>query len=100
MLEKHTKLGGTTHEFLEQGIEFDTGLHYVGAEVFKPTSVARKIFDWITDDGLKWERLDDVYDMAVVKGEKFPMKTGISWQKADLTKRFPEFKEQIQLLSK
>jgi len=32
LLERHTVLGGCTHEF-ERGLEFDTGLHYVGGKV-------------------------------------------------------------------
>lgn len=27
LLEKHTKVGGCTHEFVERGVTFDTGLH-------------------------------------------------------------------------
>ena len=30
LLEQHYVAGGCTHSFLDQGFEFDTGLHYVG----------------------------------------------------------------------
>jgi len=97
ILEKHTKLGGTTHVFREKGVDFDTGLHYVGGRVWQPTSVVRKLFDWTTDGKLQWERLDDVYDVAVVNGEVFKMRSGIAKQKFDLNQRFPEFKPQLEM---
>jgi all-trans-retinol 13,14-reductase len=95
LLEKHTKLGGCTHEFRERGVDFDTGLHYVGARIWEPTSAMRKVTDSITDSQLQWERLDDVYDVAVVDGERFNMRSGIAKQKADLKQRFPDFKKEI-----
>jgi len=30
VLEQHDQVGGCCHTFYEQGIEFDTGIHYVG----------------------------------------------------------------------
>jgi len=96
LLEKHTKLGGCTHEFREHGIDFDTGVHYVGGQVWKKGSFLRNIFDWLTDGKLEWEQLDDVYDVATVDGERFDMRSGIAKQKADLIKRFPDFKQQIE----
>jgi len=96
LLEKHTKLGGCTHEFREKGVDFDTGLHYVGGEIWKNTSTARKVFDWITDGMIEWERLDDVFDVAVVKGERYNFRSGLQKQKQDMVARFPEFSQQIE----
>ena len=92
LLEKHTKFGGCTHTFQRNQIEFDTGLHYVGGQVWvnDNTSVSRNVMNYITNGNVEWDCLDDVYDVAVVSGEKFPMKRGIKNQIQNLIQNFPE----------
>ena len=66
VLEQHDVAGGNTHTFVEQGFEFDTGLHYVGGSLGNKKRLLRKKFDYITDGNLDWVRMNDVYDKAVV----------------------------------
>lgn len=92
LLEKHNKFGGCTHEFQRNKIEFDTGLHYVGGQVWKNdnSSLSRSVMNYITNSKVEWDCLDDVYDVAIVAGEKFPMKRGIKNQIESLSQSFPE----------
>ena len=64
LLERHFQIGGFTHSFSRQGgLEWDVGLHYVG-EV-QIGSVARAIFDFITQGQVDWQAMPDVYDRLV-----------------------------------
>jgi all-trans-retinol 13,14-reductase len=74
VLEQHDVAGGTTHVFDHKGIEHETGLHYIGD--FKRSNL---IFNLLTDDKLKWDKLgrereDDIYDEIIIadKHYKFP----------------------------
>lgn len=58
LLEKHTKLGGCTHEFEVEPstssasrtqVSFATGVHYVG-DVLRKDSAARKMMDLLTEE--------------------------------------------------
>jgi hypothetical protein len=66
VLEQHDKLGGCTHTFEEAGFEFDTGLHYVGGEVGDKKSPIGFVFNLLSSGLLKWAKLDDCYDKAVL----------------------------------
>ena len=33
VLEQHDVAGGTTHTFKDRGVEFDSGLHYIGKSI-------------------------------------------------------------------
>jgi all-trans-retinol 13,14-reductase len=94
VLERHTVLGGCTHEF-ERGLEFDTGLHYVGGQVWNSKSVARRVFDFITDKRLEWARLDEAYDVAVIDGKRFPIRSGGEQFRSDLEAWFPDSHQAI-----
>jgi all-trans-retinol 13,14-reductase len=72
VLEQHDQAGGTLHTFVEKDKwEFDTGLHYVGAELKDS-----KLLRCITDDKLGWTEMDEDYDIAVAAGERIPMCKG------------------------
>lgn len=92
LLEKDTKFGGCTHELQKSKTEFDAGLHYVGGQIWKNdnSSVSRNVMNYITNNKVDWDCLDDVYDVVVVSGEKFPMKRGIKNQIQSLVESFPE----------
>ncbi|MFT7419490.1 MAG: all-trans-retinol 13,14-reductase, partial [Arcticibacterium sp.] len=68
ILEKHYVAGGFTHVFKRKGFEWDVGIHYIG-EVQKPSSVIKKLFDYITEGELKWADMGDVYDKIII-GDK------------------------------
>jgi len=87
VVERHTALGGVTHES-ERGLEFDTGLYAVGGKVWN-SGPTRRVFDYISDKRIEWARLDDVYDVAIVDGARFPIRAGADMFKLDLVKWFP-----------
>src|SRR5580704_11034845 len=62
VLERHFKIGGFTHTFTRPGgWRWDVGLHYVGEMGAGMTG--RRLFDFITDRGVTWNPLPDVYDV-------------------------------------
>eukprot|EP00750_Incisomonas_marina_P008110 INCI15239.1.p1 GENE.INCI15239.1~~INCI15239.1.p1 ORF type:complete len:590 (-),score=97.29 INCI15239.1:554-2323(-) len=102
VLEQHTMAGGNTHTFEEHGYEFDTGLHYIGGKVGQKNSPARKLWDYVTDSGVEWARMEDFYDRAVLRSPsnprgrvEYPMHSDIKKLIADLHARFPDDTEAI-----
>ena len=64
VLERHFKIGGFTHTFTRPGgWSWDVGLHYVGE--MGEGMVGRLLFDFITDRGVTWNPMPDVYDVFV-----------------------------------
>jgi phytoene dehydrogenase-like protein len=64
VLERHFKIGGFTHTFTRPGgWSWDVGLHYVGE--MGDGMMGRRLFDFITDSGVKWNPMPDVYDVFV-----------------------------------
>ena len=70
VLEKHSKIGGCTHTFEEGGIEYDTGVHYVGSNMWDPSvSPGRKAFDYLSEGRLEWNRYvyyGSVFDLYII----------------------------------
>ncbi len=64
VLERHFKIGGFTHTFTRPGgWSWDVGLHYVGE--MGEGMTGRRLFDFITDGGVKWNPMPDLYDVFV-----------------------------------
>jgi all-trans-retinol 13,14-reductase len=64
VLERHFKIGGFTHTFTRPGgWSWDVGLHYVGE--MGEGMMGRHLFDFITDGGVAWNAMPDVYDVFV-----------------------------------
>ena len=64
VLERHFKIGGFTHTFTRPGgWSWDVGLHYVGE--MGEGMMGRRLFDFITEGGVQWNPLPDVYDVFV-----------------------------------
>lgn len=61
VLEQHYTAGGYTHSYSRNGYEWGVGVHYVG-EMNLPNSVPKKLFDYITEERLKWSSMGDAYD--------------------------------------
>jgi all-trans-retinol 13,14-reductase len=62
VLERHFKIGGFTHTFTRPGgWSWDVGLHYVGE--MGEGMMGRRLFDLITDGGVRWNPMPDVYDV-------------------------------------
>ncbi len=94
VLERHYTAGGFTHIFKRKGFEWDVGIHYIG-EVQKPTSVIKKLFDYISDSKLEWADMGDVYDKIIVGDKEYDFVKGTQNFKDKMTEYFPDEKEAI-----
>lgn len=91
VLEQHpTTLGGCTHEFERKTIEFNTGIHYVGGDMWNTSGVMRRVLDFITDGKVQWMKLENAFDATTVNGEKFEIRSGFDSQQSYFKQRFPD----------
>ncbi|MDO5971723.1 NAD(P)/FAD-dependent oxidoreductase [Flavivirga aquimarina] len=75
VFERHYVPGGFTHSFKRKhGFKWDVGVHYVG-NMDKNESLLG-MFNFITDDKLKWESMGNVYDVVHVGGKKYQFRAG------------------------
>ena len=106
VLEQHYIAGGSTHVFEEGGVEFDTGVHYIG-NVHK----RKKYLDLVTEGTVEWDKMGDnaaeagCYDeICVGSGEApFPkawktykFRAGDAAFVEDLAARFPAERAAIE----
>ena len=103
VLEQHDVAGGCTHTFVDRGFEFDTGVHYVGGEIWCPGKTgSRLLLDLTTSaapSGVHWSRMNPIVDCALqppATGEapdgawrQWPMPSGKAALRAALLARFP-----------
>lgn len=88
VLERHYEAGGFTHTFRRPGFEWDVGLHYIG-QVQDRSQIVRRAFDHVTGGEVKWQTMPDVYDRAVIAGQRFDFVAGLERFRADLKGWFP-----------
>ncbi|XP_036895349.1 all-trans-retinol 13,14-reductase isoform X2 [Sturnira hondurensis] len=92
VLEQHTKAGGCCHTFGKNGLEFDTGIHYIGR--VEEGSFGRFILDQITEGQLDWVALSSPFDIMVLEGpsgrKEFPMYSGEKAYIQGLKEKFPQ----------
>lgn len=92
VLEQHTKAGGCCHTFGKNGLEFDTGIHYIGR--MEEGSFGRFTLDQITEGQLDWVALSSPFDIMVLEGpsgrKEFPMYSGEKAYIQGLKEKFPQ----------
>ncbi|XP_036291759.1 all-trans-retinol 13,14-reductase isoform X2 [Pipistrellus kuhlii] len=92
VLEQHTKAGGCCHTFGKNGLEFDTGIHYIGR--MQEGSFGRFILDQITEGQVDWAALSSPFDIMVLEGpsgrKEFPMYSGEKAYIQGLKEKFPQ----------
>jgi all-trans-retinol 13,14-reductase len=92
VLEQHTKAGGCCHTFGKNGLEFDTGIHYIGR--MQEGSSGRFILDQITEGQLDWAATASPFDIMVLEGpngrKEFPMYSGTKAYIKGLKDKFPQ----------
>ena len=74
VLERHFKGGGFTHVFKRKKYEWDIGLHYLGD--LNQNEFVSKIFNYISTDPLHWESMGEIYDVAIIEGDKYEFPSG------------------------
>lgn len=95
VLEKHYESGGFSHTFKRKGFEWDVGVHYIGG-VNREHSVERNIFDYVSEERLKWAFMDSPYDRAEIDGKFYDFIPGVSDQIALWISYFPEEEKAIR----
>ncbi|KAM5227775.1 all-trans-retinol 13,14-reductase [Ctenodactylus gundi] len=92
VLEQHTKAGGCCHTFGKNGLEFDTGIHYIGR--MREGNLGRFILDQITEGQLDWAPMCSPFDVVVLDGPKgrreFPMYSERKAYIQGLKEKFPQ----------
>lgn len=89
VFEQHYTAGGFTHSYSRNGYEWDVGVHYIG-DVGVKTTLARRLFDFISNDQLKWESLDACYDRIFLGDDHFDLVAGRDNFRNNLVQRFPQ----------
>ena len=88
VLEKHFKIGGYTHTFKRQNYEWDVGIHYIGG-VHNKKSITRRLFDKLSNDNLKWNKMSDNYDRIIFPDKSYNFIAPKSKFIEELSKHFP-----------
>jgi phytoene dehydrogenase-like protein len=95
VLERHFKIGGFTHTFARPvDWSWDVGLHYVGE--MGEGMVGRRLFDFITSSGVKWNPMPDVYDVFVYPTLKVGAHKGEANFRRSLIEAFPAERASIE----
>jgi len=97
VLEQHYVAGGASHTFSLKGYTFDTGLHYIGANIWDEESTGRIVMDYVTDQSLKWQHVEDVGDVSFIDNKRFDFKCGREQLRMDLKTNFPSEEDVIDL---
>ena len=102
VLEQHDQAGGCCHTFIDKGFEFDTGIHYVGE--MSEGAFNRVLVDQLSESGIEWEQLEEVYDTVVLgmgqddpaKRKSFPISSGRGKLMETLIESFPDEEKNIR----
>ena len=95
VLEQHYTAGGFTHSYARNGYEWDVGVHYIG-DVGSKRSMARKVFDFVSDGALEWAPMDANYDRFYFGEDQYDLIAGKSQFVASLSERFPEERDALE----
>jgi len=88
VLEQHYTAGGYTHSYERNGYEWDVGVHYIGD--VGTTTRTRRLFDFLTDNKLKWAAMSDEYDRFYIGDKVFTTKAGKKPFRDNLVRQFPD----------
>ncbi len=98
VIEQHFKAGGQTHEFMRvkngKKYHWDVGVHYIGE--MKKGLMSRKIFDFITDDKLKWNKMPHHFENFIYPDFTFKQAANPKEFQRDLISMFPEEEKGIE----
>ena len=89
ILEKHYVAGGFTHVFKRKDYEWDVGIHYIG-EVHRERHFLKDLFADISNNELKWQAMDDVYDKIIFPDREYDLVAGKENFIRQMTEYFPE----------
>lgn len=87
VLERHYVAGGFTHTFKRQKYEWDVGLHYVGD--LNKNDLIKGVFDYITEKPIHWEPMGEIYDSAIIEGNRYDFVVGAKALEEKMISYFP-----------
>lgn len=93
ILEQHFKPGGFTHIFKRKDWEWDVGVHYVGN--MDKSNFLRKLFDYLTQGNLEWNRMQDPFDEFVYPDLRFSVTGDPEAYRQQISEMFPQEKDAI-----
>lgn len=94
ILEQHYTPGGFTHTFKRRGgYVWDVGVHYVGNMGEK--SKLRGIFNYLSNNQLKWDSMGDPYDVAYIGDKRYEYVAGVENFRNKFYEYFPNDKVAI-----
>lgn len=94
LVERHTVLGGFTHEFSrKRKYHWSTGFHYVGQ--MQPGHAYRRLMDYICDGKVTFSPLPAEYDQFVFPDLSFKVPKGAAAYEKRLSDAFPSEREAI-----
>lgn len=89
VLERHHQAGGCLQNYRRGGLEFDTGLHYVGG--LAEGQALHDDFERLGLLKLDWQRLDpEGFDLVTIGRQTFPLAEGYDHFAGRLEEFFPE----------
>jgi phytoene dehydrogenase-like protein len=98
VLEQHFVAGGQTHEFSRtkdgKKYSWDVGVHYIGE--MKKGKMSRKIFDYITNGNLKWNKMPFHFEKFVYPDFSFKQPSDPKEFQNDLIEMFPNEEDAIK----
>lgn len=95
ILERQHQPGGCMQSYRRNGMDYDTGLHYVGG--IGEGQVLHEPFKQLGLLSLPWQRLDpDGFDRVTIGGETFPFVEGYDNFLRVMSERFPAQKAGLQ----
>jgi all-trans-retinol 13,14-reductase len=89
LLEQHNIIGGCTHAYTRKGYEWNIGLHYIG-DMHSKATTTRKLFDYVTQSGVDWHPMPEVYNRIYVAGKEYRFQQGAGAYEANLKAFFPQ----------
>ncbi len=99
LLERQAQPGGCIQSYRREGLEFDTGLHYVGG--LAEGQMMHRLFDTLGLMKLPWHRLDPKgFDLVTIGGDTFALAEGYDNFVDTLAADFPKEREALQRYTK
>jgi all-trans-retinol 13,14-reductase len=97
ILEKNNQIGGCLQIFKRKGTKFDTGMHYIGS--MEEGQILHRFFKYLNLlDDVKVSRLaPSGYDVISIAGDQYKFASGYDNFVEELSKQFPNHRQDINL---
>ena len=94
VLEQGRQIGGCLQSYRRNGLEFDTGFHYVGG--LGEGQPLHRVFRYLGLDSLPWFRMDEEFDRITVSGCEYALAQGYDNFAIRLAEDFPKEKNALK----